>query len=394
MLWSPLSEMPTFGRRGIYFWTLLAFILLQLPTGFAVNMPMFLVFRILTGFFGSPCLATGGATIMDMYDPAEVAYAVPIWGSFGILGPVFGPIIGGYVVPAKGWRWTIWIVAWMCTIVLIMMTFLMPETSEANILYRRAKRLRKATGDDRLRSQSEIDAAQYATKDHMIVLGRAFTITFTEPIVFFIDLYTLLIYGILFTWFESFPLVFGDIYGFDISQQGLVFLAILVGGIITLPLFLLWVRFGVSPRITEPTFKPETVLVPTFSGALSLPVCLFWYGWTARNTIPWIVPTIGAGFFTVSIITLFFPVMNYLGIAYPHYAASVFAGNALARASGGAIFPLFVSYIKGGFGSDSKLITDVDRRDSFSASWALAQATRSLAALQQPSSPSLSSFTR
>lgn len=60
-----MSEIPRLGRGGIYFWTLLAFVLLQLPTGFAVNMPMFLVFRLLTGFFGSPCLATGGATIAD-----------------------------------------------------------------------------------------------------------------------------------------------------------------------------------------------------------------------------------------------------------------------------------------------------------------------------------------
>ena len=342
MLWSPLSEMPTVGRGGIYFWTLLIFVLLQLPTGFAVNMPMFLVFRVLTGFFGSPCLATGGGTIIDMYNPAQGAYAIPIWGSFGILGPVVGPIIGGYVVPAKGWRWTIWVVTWMCAAVLIMMTFLMPETSEANILYRRAKRLRRATRDDRLRSQSEIDGAHYTTRDHLVLLGRAFTLTFTEAIVFFVDVYTLLLYGILFTWFESFPLVFGNIYEFDLGQQGLVFLGIFVGGIITLPLFLLWVRYGIVPNIHSPTFKPETILVPTFFGAVSLPICLFFYGWTARESIHWVVPVIGSGLFTVSIITLFFPIINYLGVAYPAYAASIFAGNALARASGGAVFPLFV----------------------------------------------------
>ena len=88
MLWSPMSEMATLGRTGIYLWTFLVFVLLQLPTGFAVNMPMFLVFRVLTGFFGSPCLATGGGTIADIYDPARVAYGICIWGSFGICGPV------------------------------------------------------------------------------------------------------------------------------------------------------------------------------------------------------------------------------------------------------------------------------------------------------------------
>jgi DHA1 family multidrug resistance protein-like MFS transporter len=41
----------------------------------------------------------------------------------------------------------------------------MPETNPANILYRRARRLRKATGKRRLKSQSEIDAAEHTARD-------------------------------------------------------------------------------------------------------------------------------------------------------------------------------------------------------------------------------------
>ena len=304
---------------------------------------MFLVFRVVTGFCGSPCLSTGGATISDMYDPAHVAYGICIWGSFGILGPVVGPIIGGFVAPIKGWRWTIWVVTWLCSLVLVMFFFLLPETGVANILYRRAKRLRQVTGDTRFKSQSEIDAAEYTAMDHIGVLARAFTLTFYEPIVLFLDLYTALLYGLLFIWFESFPLVFGGIYDFDSGQQGLVFLGILVGALIALPFFLLWLKRYIAPRLAEPDFKPETILLPTFFGSAALPICLFWYGWSARPSVHWIMPIIGSGFFSVGIITLFNPVLNYLGHAYPLYSASIFAGNALFRASFGAGFPLFVS---------------------------------------------------
>ncbi|OTB09775.1 hypothetical protein K445DRAFT_311111 [Daldinia sp. EC12] len=341
MLWSPMSEIPQLGRSPLYFWTFLAFILLQLPTGFAVNMPMFLVFRVLTGFLGSPPLATGGATIVDMYDPASAGYGICILSSFGVLGPVFGPIIGGFAAPAKGWRWTIWIFTWLCALVLILLFFLLPETSAANILYRRAKRLRKTTGAARFRSQSEIDAARYTLRDHLLVLGRAFTLTFSEPIVFFMDLYSALLYGVLFLWFESFPLVFGDIYGFSTGAQGLAFLGIFIGALVTVPLYLLWIKHGVVPRFTKPSFKPEMVLPPTFVGAVSLPICLFWYGWTARASVHWILPIIGSSIFTVGVVTLFNTVFNYLGISYPAYVASIFAGNALFRASFGASFPLF-----------------------------------------------------
>jgi len=224
-----MSEIPTIGRSRIYFWSLLAFVLLQVPTGYATKMPMLLVFRFLSGFFGGPVLATGGATIIDMYPPIEVPYWIGVFGACGVLGPVLGPLVGGFAAQAEEWRWTIWELAWLCTAVLIVLFFFMPETSSANILYRRAKRMRQATGNSGLKSRSEIDAAHVTLKDHLLVLGPAFILTFSEPVVFFVDLYCALLYGVLYVWFESFPIVFGDNYGFNIGQQGLVFLGIFVG---------------------------------------------------------------------------------------------------------------------------------------------------------------------
>ncbi|KAM0817387.1 putative Major facilitator superfamily (MFS) profile domain-containing protein [Seiridium cardinale] len=358
MLWSPMSEIPKLGRSPIYVWTLFAFILLQLPTGFAANITMFLIFRTLTGFIGSPTLATGGATITDVYGPARAAFGICIWSSFGVCGPVFGPLIGGFVAPVYGWRWTIWAFTWMCAFCWIFLFFFLPETNEANILYRRAKRMRLASGDDRFRSQSEIDMANHTMRDHLAVLGRAFKLTFTEPIVFVVDLYTALLYGVLFVWFESFPLVFGGIYGFSTQSQGLVYLGIFVGSAITVPCYLIWVKRVLVPSVARPSFRPEHVLPPTWFGAISLPVCLFWYGWTARDSIHWIVPVIGTSFFAVALVTFFNGVLNYLGMSYPAYAASVFAGNGLFRASFGAVFPLFARsmFSKLGVGPGNSLL--------------------------------------
>jgi DHA1 family multidrug resistance protein-like MFS transporter len=103
-----MSEIPPIGRSRIYFWILFAFVLLQLPTGYAVDMAMLLIFRFLSGFFGGPVLATGGATIIDdMFPPTEVAYWIGIFGACGVLGPVLGPLVGGFAAQAEGWRWTI-----------------------------------------------------------------------------------------------------------------------------------------------------------------------------------------------------------------------------------------------------------------------------------------------
>ncbi|EHK17764.1 uncharacterized protein TRIVIDRAFT_43018 [Trichoderma virens Gv29-8] len=341
MLWSPLSEMPKIGRSGIFFWTLFAFIVLQLPVGFAPNIAIFLTFRWVTGFCGSPCLSTGAGTITDLYNSSLVSYLICIWGTAGFCGPVFGPIIGGYLAPSKGWRWTIWVITWICTLVIVAMFFFFPETSAANILYKRAKRLRKTTGDSRIRSQSEIDAAHYTARNHLMVLARAFILTFSEPIALIMNLYAGLLYGVLFIWFESFPIVFGSIYGFNQGEQGLVFLGILVFALLSLALFLQWIRNNIATKVDTPGFTPEMVLPPTFLGCLALPICLFWFGWTSRADIHWIVPIIGSGLFSVGVVTLFNSLLNYLGITYPAYAASIFSGSALFRASFGASFPLF-----------------------------------------------------
>ena len=343
MLWSPLSEMPKLGRSPIFFWTLFAFILFQLPVGFAPNITVFLVFRWVTGFCGSPCLATGGGTVADIYHPTVVPHLICIWSSAGVLGPVFGPIIGGFLAPAMGWRWTIWVFTWLCCLVLIVMFFLLPETSAANILYNRAKRFRKATGNHRLQSQSEVETAQHTARDNIVLLARAFTLTFGEPIIFLMNLYAGLLYGVLFIWLESFPLVFGGIYNFTPGKQGLVFIGILVFAAISVPCFLIWIQYRLIPKMTSPGFKPEMVLPPTFVGCFALPICLFWFGWTSQSGIHWIVPIIGSGLFSIGVVTLFNSLFSYMGITYSQYAASVFAGSALFRATFGAAFPLFVS---------------------------------------------------
>jgi len=73
-----MSEMPFFGRNPIYIGTLLAFVLLQLAVIYAKNFGMLLAFRFLTGFIGSPVLATGGASIADMYAPKKQVYGIAV----------------------------------------------------------------------------------------------------------------------------------------------------------------------------------------------------------------------------------------------------------------------------------------------------------------------------
>ena len=118
------------------------------------------------------------------------------------------------------------------------------QTSGPTILLRRAERLRKLTGNDKLHSQSELETKHMGTKDIvMMSLVRPISMTFTEPIVLAIDLYVGLIYAVLYSYFESFPIVYGPGgYGWSLGVSTLPFAALLVGAIISYAVYAVWNR--------------------------------------------------------------------------------------------------------------------------------------------------------
>jgi DHA1 family multidrug resistance protein-like MFS transporter len=140
-----------------------------------------------------------------------------------------GPLVGGFAAQHKGWQWPIWELLWLSGFALVCMIIFLPETSSMNILYRRTRRLRKLTGRSDLRSEGELMSEQMTGKEiALMTLVRPFTLTFTEPILFLLNLYIALIYGLLYVWFESFAIVFLEIYHFNLGEEGLSFVGILV----------------------------------------------------------------------------------------------------------------------------------------------------------------------
>jgi DHA1 family multidrug resistance protein-like MFS transporter len=61
-----MSEIAIFGRNVPYVSTFAIFVILCVPTALVNNFAGLIVLRFLQGFFGSPCLANGGATMQDM----------------------------------------------------------------------------------------------------------------------------------------------------------------------------------------------------------------------------------------------------------------------------------------------------------------------------------------
>ncbi|KAF2273859.1 benomyl/methotrexate resistance protein [Westerdykella ornata] len=335
LLFSPLSEIPVVGRSPPYIITYAIFVILLVPTALVDNFAGLIVLRFLQGFFGSPCLATGGASLQDMYSIMKLPYVLSLWAFSATCGPALGPIISGFSVEAKNWRWSMWEMLWMNGPVFLLMFSFLPETSSANILLRRAQRLRALTGNDKLKSQSEIDQASLTARDITIeALVRPFQLVFLDPAIAFTAIYTALMYGIFYSFFEAFPMVYIAMYGFNLGEMGLTFLSVTVGVILSLAWYWYYIHHYVEPSILANGLgAPEGRLRPALFVTFFIPIGLFLFGWTANPKIHWIVSCIGIVITTIGIFLIFQCIFLYLPLVYPQYAASLFAGNDFFRSS-------------------------------------------------------------
>ncbi|KAL7921906.1 MFS general substrate transporter [Trichoderma austrokoningii] len=295
VVFGPLSEIPVVGRNPVYYVTFIIYFGISFPTAVVGNFGGLLVLRSLQG-----------GTFTDMYDLIYVLYQLCFWVYCAWGGPAIGPLIGGFSAMFKGWRWPLWEIVWMNLFMLVVMLCLLPETSAANLLMRRAKRLRKLAGDPRLQSQSEIDQ-QHLTASEILVnaLVRSIEIIIKDPAILFVNVYTAFFYGVYYTFFEVFPLL-----RLVLSHISAIFTDI------------------VPDNIKNGLREQEHRLVPALFGSILLQS--------------------GVVLFVIGMFWILQALFVYIPFSYPTYANSLFAGNCISRAAmvAGAIMyarPLFIN---------------------------------------------------
>lgn len=253
------------------------------------------------------------------------------------------------------WRWGLWEIVWLTGPIMVLFIIAFPETSAENILRRRAQRLRKITGRNDLKAQTEIDQANLKFSEvFWDALIKPIEIFIKDPAITFTNIYTSLTYGIYYSFFEVFPLVYPPIYGFNLGETGLVFLSIGVACIVGLIFFLVYQIYYLIPDIKKNGLRsPEHRLVPALFAVITLPMGYFMFGWTARSSVHWMVSIIGVGILVASNFIIFQCIFVYIPLSYPQYTASLFAANDLSRAAfaaGCVLFsrPMFINLGVGG----------------------------------------------
>lgn len=343
MVLSPMSENSRMGRTSIYIVTLFVFFILQIPTAMANDITSLCVLRFIAGFFASPCLATGGASVVDVTSKAYVPVSISAWSVAAVCAPSMGPLFGAIVTVKGNFHWTFWFVCIASGASLLFLGWFLPESYGKTILYRKAERLRALTGNDKIVSEGHLENMKMTNREIAVdILWRPFEIIVFEPVVLLINVYIGLIYSIMYIWFEAFPIVFREVHGFTLVELGVSYCAIMVGVATLEVVYISFVFKKYTPRIhRDEDVEPEVFLPMAIFGGLLMPIGVFIFGWTSAEDIPWIIPLIGAGIFAGGCFTVFQTLFNYLSMSFPDFVASVFAGNDLFRSIMAGAFPLF-----------------------------------------------------
>ncbi|KAJ5273712.1 hypothetical protein N7478_008837 [Penicillium angulare] len=343
IIFGPLSEL--YGRKRPLFLGLFAFSIFQIPVAVAQNLQTIFICRFLGGLFASAPLAIVSGILADLFeDPVEHGIGVAVFASATFIGPVAGPIVGGFITMSHlGWRWTEYITAIMTFFFSSIGYLLIPETFEGTLLTKRAQRRRIVTKDWSLHAKAEekvVSPKDIATR----YILRPFVMLAQEPILILITLYMGFIYGFLYICFEAYPIAFQQLRGCNDDVGALPFLSIICGVVVGCMIIITisLTRYRNIIRCTG-SVNPEERLIPMMIGGILLPVGMFWFGWTSSPHITWMPEVISGGFLGAGVLLIFLQGLNYIIDVYTMHTNSAIAANTFFRSWLGAGSPLFAS---------------------------------------------------
>jgi DHA2 family multidrug resistance protein len=98
-----------FGRKRVLIVAVVGFVAASVLCGIAQSLLEIVAFRLLQGLFGAALVPIGQSILLDIYTPEERGSAMALFGVSVMVGPVLGPVIGGWLTDHYSWRWVFYI---------------------------------------------------------------------------------------------------------------------------------------------------------------------------------------------------------------------------------------------------------------------------------------------
>ncbi|KAJ4178005.1 hypothetical protein NW755_013492 [Fusarium falciforme] len=292
---APLSEM--YGRSVVLRSGNLAFAAFCLGSGFCQTTSQLVVCRFFAGMGGSAALAVMGGVLSDIWNLEERGGASGALGTAIVMGPVLGPVCGGWMSERASWRWTCWVPAIAAVVLEVISTFSMDESYAPTLLKRELKRQKKQRPGAELYTVLDLHSSNGSKAAISLFesASRPIMYLLLDPALLLLSLYYAFVFGVLYL--VIFQRVFGEGYGHspgivgvDMTSEGIGALLGMVG-----TTKLLGVIY--RKQIKSESYRSESRLISAFAGALLVGSGLLIYGFTALKT-HFIAPLIGVVVFS------------------------------------------------------------------------------------------------
>ena len=97
------------GRKRLMLTIVAGFTLTSMLCGAAQTLPQIVLFRLLQGVFGACIVPLSQAVLIDTYQREKLPAAMAMWGVGIMVGPILGPMLGGWLTEYYSWRWVFYI---------------------------------------------------------------------------------------------------------------------------------------------------------------------------------------------------------------------------------------------------------------------------------------------
>jgi EmrB/QacA subfamily drug resistance transporter len=98
-----------FGPKRVWITVVAAFVVTSGLCGLAWSAESLIAFRVLQGLAGGMIMPIGMITLAQAAGPRRMGAVMSVVGVPMLLGPVLGPVIGGFIVTHLSWRWIFYV---------------------------------------------------------------------------------------------------------------------------------------------------------------------------------------------------------------------------------------------------------------------------------------------
>ncbi|THD35763.1 MAG: DHA2 family efflux MFS transporter permease subunit [Sphingomonas sp.] len=119
------------GSRNLFLIAVGGFIVASMLCGTAVNLSEMVVFRVFQGIFAAFINPLSQTSMIDINPPERQAKAMSVWGMGVMVGPILGPVIGGYLTDNFNWRWCFYVNVPVGALTFALLWFLLPSRPKA-----------------------------------------------------------------------------------------------------------------------------------------------------------------------------------------------------------------------------------------------------------------------